>query len=278
MIKKRIAAIVLVLCMIFTGTAFADTTVGNTPIIVNPGSGQTPATGPGVAAEAAKETQAAAETQNTQETQTAAGGRTIDPSKPMVALTFDDGPCTGPGNRIIDVFLKYGQRCTFFVVGDRLSSRTDELKRLVDNGFEIGNHSYDHKYFNKLTTEEIKSEISKCNDSIKKYAGVAPTIMRLPGGTKSKSIIAAVNMPIILWNVDTQDWKTKNADSSVKAVIGKVKDGDVILMHELYYASAEAAERIVPELVAQGFQLVTVSELAKYKGKELKASTVYYSF
>jgi len=85
-------------------------------------------------------------------------------------------------------------------------------------------------------------------------------------------------MPNILWNIDTLDWKTRNADSTVNAVLSKVKDGDIILMHELYGATATATERLVPELVARGYQLVTVSELAKYKGTALTAGRYYFSF
>lgn len=223
------------------------------------------ATGPGAAIVAAEQ-------------QAASSGRQIDPNKPMIAFTYDDGPCTGPGNRIIDVFLQYDQRCTFFLVGNRISSRAEEVKRMADNGFEIGNHSWSHQYYNKLSAEQIRQDVERCNQAIIQYAGVTPTLARTPGGIKSSSILSAVNMPVILWNIDTLDWKTRNADKNVAAVLGKVKDGDIILMHELYFASAEATERLVPALVEQGFQLVTVSELVRYKGKQLEAGTCYFNF
>lgn len=232
---------------------------------------QREALGPGYAVK-----EESAQTETTQ--QEAAGGRIIDPTKPMIALTYDDGPCTGPGNRIIDVFEKYGQRCTFFVVGNRVASRAAEVKRMADLGFEIANHSWAHTYYNKLNAAQIREDVAKCNEAIRQTAGITPTVMRLPGGIKSSLIMENVNMPVILWNVDTQDWKTRNADSSVKEVLSKAKDGDVILMHELYGATATATERLVPELVARGFQLVTVSELAKYKGVNLEAGHYYYSF
>ena len=208
----------------------------------------------------------------------AAAGRQLDPNKPMIAFTYDDGPCTGPGNRIIDCFLKYNQRCTFFLVGNRISSRAEEVKRMADNGFEIGNHSWDHKYYTGMSAGQIRKETERCNEAIRTYAGVEPRLARTPGGSRGSSIISAVNMPVILWNIDTLDWKTRNVESNVNAVLGKVKDGDVILMHELYFASAEATEILVPKLIEQGFQLVTVSELAQYKGKDLKAGTCTFSF
>ena len=234
------------------------------------GPGSAGPSGPGEAA--AQATQAA-------QTQTVtSGGRAIDPAKPMIAITYDDGPQTEAGNRIIDTYLKYNQRCTFFVVGDRVASRASEVKRMAENGFEIGNHSYSHKYLNKCDAQTIRSEIAKCNEAIAAATGITPTVMRLPGGNKNDTVLANVNMPIILWNVDTRDWDHRNAQKSIDAVVGKVKDGDIVLMHELYGATADATEVIVPKLLEQGFQLVTVSELAAYKGKQLNPNQIYYSF
>ena len=205
-------------------------------------------------------------------------GRQLDLTKPMLALTFDDGPQVQSGNRIMDVFAQYGQRCTFFLVGDRIASRADEVRRMVADGHEVADHSYSHAYFNKLSAEQIRSEVAKCNAAIAQTTGVAPTIMRLPGGNKTATVLANVNMPIILWNVDTEDWKVKDSARIISRVVGKVKDGDVVLMHELYGTTATAVETIVPTLVSQGFQLVTVSELAKFRGYELVPGQIYYSF
>ena len=205
-------------------------------------------------------------------------GRQLDLTKPMLALTFDDGPQVQSGNRIMDVFAKYGQRCTFFLVGDRIPSRADEVKRMVAEGHEVADHSYSHAYFNKISAEKIRDEVAKCNANITATTGVAPVVMRLPGGNKNNTVLANVNMPIILWNVDTEDWKVRDSSRIISRVVGKVKDGDVVLMHELYGTTATAVETIVPTLVEQGFQLVTVSELAKYRGYELVPGQVYYSF
>lgn len=209
---------------------------------------------------------------------TAAAGRHIDPSRPMIALTYDDGPNAETGNRIMDVFLQYDQRCTFFVVGNRVANEAEEVKRMADNGFEIGNHSWSHTYYNKLNSSQISADVEKCSAAIAKYAGVTPKFCRTPGGIKGGNIMSSIGMPNVLWNIDTLDWKTRDADSTVNAVLGKVKDGDIILMHELYRATATATERLVPELVARGYQLVTVSELAQYKGVSMTAGKSYFSF
>ncbi|MBQ1625215.1 MAG: hypothetical protein II096_04230, partial [Erysipelotrichaceae bacterium] len=91
-----------------------------------------------------------------------------------------------------------------------------------------------------------------------------------PGGNKNNTVLQNVNMPIILWNIDTLDWKTRNAQSTINAVVGHVHNGDIVLMHSLYMSSANATRRLVPELIDEGYQLVTVSELLKYKGYDIE--------
>ncbi len=204
-------------------------------------------------------------------------GRTIDKTKPMLALTYDDGPRTDVGDRLMNVFEQYGQRTTFFMVGNRVSSRASELKRMVASGHEVANHTYDHVYLNKASAATIQSQVKSCNDIIEQTCGIRPRIMRLPGGNKNSTVLANVNMPIILWNIDTRDWEHRNTQKTIDAIIGKVKDGDIILMHELYESTAAASEYVVPKLVEQGYQLVTVSELAALKGKTLTNNQVYYS-
>lgn len=206
-----------------------------------------------------------------------AGIRALDPTRPMIALTFDDGPYAPVGNRIMDVMNQYGGKCTFFMVGNRVPSYTAEVQRMVNEGFEVANHTQDHKYLNQLGADGIRAQVEACNNTIQAVTGVRPTLMRLPGGNKNSTVLANVNMPIILWNVDTKDWKNRNAQSVINAVMGKVKDGDIVLMHELYTSTAEAVEALVPALTAQGFQLVTVSELAYYKGLPLNPGQIYNS-
>ena len=196
----------------------------------------------------------------------------------MITLTYDDGPQTVVGNQIMDVFGQYGQRTTFFMVGDRVPARASEVQRMAAEGHEVANHTYSHTYLNKVGAETIRNQVVSCNDIIEQTCGVRPRLMRLPGGNKNSTVLANVNMPIILWNVDTKDWSHRNTAKTVGSVIGHVKDGDVVLMHELYESTAAATAQMVPQLVEQGFQLVTVNELAELKGVALNANQVYYSF
>ncbi len=224
----------------------------------------------------AAEDAAASATEETQ-TQTSTG-RQIDPSKPMVALTFDDGPQPSVGNRIMDCLAQYGGKATFFMVGSRVGSYKTEVQRMVAEGHEVANHTMDHKYLQKLGAAQIQAEVSRGNDAIEAACGVRPTLLRLPGGNHNATVVANTHMPMIQWNVDTLDWKTRNADKTTAAVLNHVKDGDVVLMHELYTSTADAVERIVPELARKGFQMVTVSEMAAARGKSLQAGHLYSEF
>lgn len=191
---------------------------------------------------------------------------TVDPDKPMIALTFDDGPgYNDASDRILDVLEKYHAKATFFMVGTNAESHKKNLQRKVELGCELGNHTYSHtKYGSKITAKDIKD----CSEAIYKTCGKYPTCFRSPGGQTTKEIrevCKAENMPIYFWSVDTNDWKFRDAKKVYNHVMNTAKDGDIVLMHEIYGTTADAVEKIVPELIAEGYQLVTVSELVKAK-------------
>lgn len=205
-------------------------------------------------------------------------GRVVDPARPMVALTYDDGPQPSVGNRIMDCLAQYDGKATFFLVGERVPGFAAEVQRMAAEGHEIANHTQNHVYLQKADAGTIQSQVAQCNATIQAASGSAPTLMRLPGGNHNAVVRANVNMPMIQWSIDTLDWKTRNADSTVNTILSQVKDGDIILMHELYSQTADATERVVPELVNRGFQLVTVSEMAAAKGYGLQAGQIYSAF
>ena len=203
--------------------------------------------------------------------------RVIDPSKKLVALTFDDGPSEYT-KRILRTLKQYDSVATFFVVGNRVELFEDVLKEELEIGCEIGNHTYEHKVLTELNAEQIWLQIFRTNEAVKKVTGEYPTLMRPPCGFDNGSTNCIIAMPLILWSVDTKDWQTQNCYCSVQTVLENVKDGDIILMHDMYEASAEAVETIVPSLIAEGYQLVTVSELAEYRGMILQEGEEYSSF
>lgn len=202
--------------------------------------------------------------------------RKIDTSRPMVALTYDDGPSQYTPE-ILSVLRQYNSVATFFVVGNRVSSYSDTVRSAYQMGCEIGNHTYSHQVLTKVGVSTIQSQIGATNSAVQNVTGVSPVVMRPPGGGQNDTVRSAVSMPLIMWSIDTLDWKTKNAASTQNAVLGKVRDGDIVLMHDLYSQTAAASRIIIPELVRRGYQLVTVSELSDCRGAMAKGC-VYSAF
>lgn len=190
----------------------------------------------------------------------------IDPSRPVIALTFDDGPKNGTTERILDVLEKYDARATFFVVGTMVEKAPELVKREYDLGCQIGNHSYSHPILTKLKLEEANEEVSKTSNLVFDITGDYARIARPPYGSLSHEIKEASGVEWFNWSIDTYDWKTRNADSVYKNIMNNVSDGDVILMHDLYGSTVDAVEKVVPELAEKGFQMVTMKELIELKG------------
>ena len=202
--------------------------------------------------------------------------RKIDKKKKMVALTYDDGPSANTP-KILDTLEKYDAVATFFVVGNRVSTYANTVKRAYGMGCEIGNHTYEHKILTRTDAAGIREQVSKTNAAVKNITGTDPIVMRPPGGCVNDTVKSQTGMPMILWSIDTLDWRTRNAASTKTAVLDHVKDGDIVLMHDLYEATANASTTIIPTLVERGYQLVTVSELAECRGG-MKDGCLYYSF
>ncbi len=192
----------------------------------------------------------------------------IDPSKPMIALTIDDGPAAGTSDAILDTLEKYGAHCTFFWVGDRVQTYKSRAERAIALGCEVGNHTFEHKFLHKLTNTEIDYQITQGVKALNQLTGWnrSAYIFRCPGGMVTDYVKSVVNAPIMYWSVDTRDWESRDCDKVVAKVIGKVKDGDIILCHELYQSTADALAIIIPKLQAEGYQIVSVSEMFKAKG------------
>lgn len=200
----------------------------------------------------------------------------LDPRKPMIAFTFDDGPNEETTNRILDVFEKNNASCTFFIVGNRTNRGPNEqcVKRMVEKGFQLGNHTYDHKHYGAKVTIE---DITKCTDRLNEISGIGPSAFRPTGGEMSDLIKQNCGAPIILWSIDTEDWKNRDSAKIYSNVLRDARDGGIVLMHDIYKSTADAVEAVIPKLIENGYQVVNVAELAYYKGKNLENGTVYYS-
>ena len=201
----------------------------------------------------------------------------VDPKKPMVALTFDDGP--GPRTlELLKALEKYNAHATFFMVGQNVSIHKDALKKMKEIGCELGNHSYNHANLSKQDAKGLKDQVDKTNDLIKGIVGRGATVLRPPYGAIGGVMHEKVKMPMILWNIDTLDWKTRNAQKTIETVMNNVGDGDIVLMHDIHTESVDAALKLIPKLEKEGYQLVTISEMAEAKGQKLENGEKYCDF
>lgn len=255
----------------FAKKAAAQTPDETLPPVPDP----TPATPVNAQPESEQETESEPETET--ESTPAESQSRVDPDRPMVAFTFDDGPYAPVDNRILDLMETYDGRVTFFIVGNRIQDYPTTLKRIHESGCEIANHSYEHKNLEKLTPEEVFMQIELTNEYLDQAIGARTQLVRVPYGAYGGEVPNLVTYPIIQWNVDTEDWKSKDKASIVDQVLTHVKDGSIVLMHDLYPTTADALEEVVPILAEQGYQFVTVSELYQARGLPMEPGKVYFN-
>ena len=207
------------------------------------------------------------------------GNRKLDPNKPMVALTFDDGPDPKRTLKMIEILKKYDVVATFFDIGTNMEKYPDVVKAEIEAGCDVGGHTYSHVNLNPLSEKEIKEEISKVEDAFRNATGKELKYIRPTYVNANSKVRAVTDRPIINWCVDSLDWKSRNADKVIEE-IKKTKnfDGRIILMHVIYDSTLEAVDRLIPDLIKDGYQIVTVSELAEYKGFTLEEGKIYYQF
>ena len=198
----------------------------------------------------------------------------INSSDKLIALTFDDGPNYNT-NKVLDILEENNVPATFFVLGNRIKGNENILKRMVSSKMEIGNHTFNHLLLTKYKEDKVKSEINNTSNLIFEVTGKYPTLFRPSYGSCNKMIRSVVDTPIIIWDIDTLDWKYHNSRRISSRVINKVKDGDIVLMHDIYSATANALEIIIPSLKSKGYTFVTVSDLFYYKNIPLEKGKVY---
>ena len=203
----------------------------------------------------------------------------LDPNakQKLCAITYDDGPSQNTG-MILDALEQYDAKATFFVVGIQADYYRDELRREYELGMEIGSHTYEHIILSSSTADEIETTMRKNDELVNELVGFTPVIMRPTGGGTNDTVRATITKPMIQWDVDTLDWETKNPEQTVATSLEEVRDGSVILMHDLYEATAIAAPTLIPALQAQGYKLVTITELATQYGYTLEPGVEYYDF
>lgn len=197
------------------------------------------------------------------------------PEGPMIALTFDDGPNGKTTQKIVSILQANDAKATFFMVGNRISGDKETVRKVYQSGSEIASHSYSHANLAGLSAAGIRSELQQTQNLVRSVVPFTPTLVRPPYGAYNSTVQKA-GAPLILWSIDTLDWQHRNSAKTVQAVLNSVKEGDIILMHDLQPSTATACETLIPALKKRGFQLVTVSELIEARtGKEPVAGKVY---
>lgn len=192
--------------------------------------------------------------------------RYIDPDKPMVAITYDDGPGGSSEDRILNCLEYNNVVATFFYQGYRVAGNEEKIKRAQSIGCEIGHHTWNHPVLTSLNSSELSKQLNNTSNAIYNACGQYPTVFRPSYGITDSKINKMSGMPVIMWSIDTVDWESRNGNKVFSLVkkSGNL-DGKIILMHSIHDSTADATEMMVPWLKEQGYQLVTVSELIKYK-------------
>lgn len=200
-----------------------------------------------------------------------------DSNKKTIALTFDDGPNGEKTKKLVDLFYQNKMHATFFMVGNRMANSPGIIQYVLEHQNEIGSHSYSHNNLTRLKKEALLKDEQDTNQIYKKITGKDLRILRPPYGNINSLMKETLNYSFVNWNIDTEDWRYRNKEHVKNEILSKVKDGDIVLMHDLYDSTIEAVESVLPELYVQGFQVVTITELANLKGKSLEPKKVYRS-
>ena len=194
--------------------------------------------------------------------------RSREPTK-KIALTFDDGPHPRYTERILNILDKYGVKATFFVIGVNIQNYPEPLKKIYAAGHEVGNHSFSHDNRRDLDEKSAEYEMKKCDELISKSIGVRPKLFRPPRGVCNQNVVDAarsLGYSVVLWSIDTLDWKGTPSATIVNSVTSDISGGDIILMHDytsLKNTTCDALEIMIPKLLSEGYEFVTVSQLIK---------------
>ena len=200
----------------------------------------------------------------------------IDPERPMLAITYDDGPYKKVDMLLYDLFDRYGGRATFYSVGSRMSkSELDSIAYGISLGMEFGSHTENHENLGKLSANSARRTVYEPIDYVKKKLGYEMKTYRPPYGVRNSDMEQIISIPAVLWSVDSKDWSNRDADITYDKIMDQIDNYDVILMHSLYMSSEQASEKLVPELIDRGYQLVTVTELMEQLGVEVSDITYF---
>lgn len=194
---------------------------------------------------------------------------TLDPNKKYVALTFDDGPNYATTGKVLDILKEKKATATFFLLGQNIAGNEALVKRMVDEGMDVGSHSYDHPYLPNLSDEQIQEQVRKTDKAIFEACGKLATNFRAPYGAAGQQTARVIGKPLIHWSVDSQDWELKNVAATVARVKDTLYEGSIVLMHDIHQTTVEALPQIIDNMRQEGYEFVSVDTLLQQTQKPL---------
>ena len=200
-----------------------------------------------------------------------------DAAPKLVTFTFDDGPRRGTTDVLLDGLAERGAKATFFLVGEEIENAPDLVRRMRDEGHQIGNHTWGHTRLDESPDAEITREIGQTDALLQETVGEGEYWLRPPYGFLRQGTESLLSTPVVLWSVDPRDWESRDTEKVIQAVTESVKSGDIILLHDIYPTSVAAALRLIDALSADGYEFVTVAELLRRNGIEPQAGISYRS-
>lgn len=197
---------------------------------------------------------------------------------PLVALTFDDGPRRSTTGPLLEGLALREVSATFFLVGNRIPGNEELIREMAQEGHQIGVHTYGHVMLTGLSRSEFDAQVGKTRALLAGVLGEGEFWLRPPYGSVDQTTAEWAGSPLVLWSVDPEDWKDQDVDRIVASVVEHVSDGDIILLHDLYPSSVEAALRVVDILLRQGYCFVTVEQLMAQRGRVPENGKSYRCF
>ncbi len=199
-----------------------------------------------------------------------------EPSDKTIALTFDDGPHEQT-SQIVNLLNSYNVKSTFYIIGSQVKGYAPLITQMHNSGHEIANHTYNHKRLTSLSKEDVYEEIEMTQQVVHEVTGEYPSSLRPTFGAMNSQLKQISHLPLVLWTVDSRDWSSKDSNSIFNIVTKDVKDGDIVLFHDTYTSTYDALKLLLPYLIEQGYNMVTVNQLFSLNNEQLVCGKAYFS-
>ena len=204
------------------------------------------------------------------------GGAEI-PAEKYIAITFDDGPHRETTEPLLDGLLERDVRATFFLIGAQIAGNEDLVERMEEEGHQVGSHTWNHVRLTDLSQDTLRREVEQTEEALETLLGGESYWLRPPYGTVDDADQELIDVPMIKWSIDPRDWESRNTAQIVAAVLEAAKPNQIILLHDIYETSVQAALEIVDSLQEEGYRFLTVEELLEVNGIEPEAGILYCS-